>query len=160
MAKIQDKLYNRIIEGELLELTKKEKDKLGIGYLSQNGNTTKIGGSLEVNGSINVNSFTNIMSKKGETHYMETYYGYVGDDDIEIIDASAHFAFIKLIITNIDVMATYEYVYTDDDGWNLVNSSGETTSFTLQAVGGILTLKAVYSQPTKVIALIDMLEDK
>lgn len=31
MAKIQDKLYNRIIEGELLEITEKEKVKLGLG---------------------------------------------------------------------------------------------------------------------------------
>lgn len=31
MAKIQDKLYNRIIEGELLELTEEEKVKLGLG---------------------------------------------------------------------------------------------------------------------------------
>lgn len=31
MAKIQDKLYNRIIEGELLEITEAEKVKLGLG---------------------------------------------------------------------------------------------------------------------------------
>lgn len=31
MAKIQDKLYNRIIEGKLLELSDKEKEELGLG---------------------------------------------------------------------------------------------------------------------------------
>ena len=31
MAKIQDKLYNRVIEGELLEITEEEKSKLGLG---------------------------------------------------------------------------------------------------------------------------------
>lgn len=31
MAKIQDKLYNRVIEGELLEITEEEKTKLGLG---------------------------------------------------------------------------------------------------------------------------------
>lgn len=30
MAKIQDKLYNRVIEGELLEITEEEKAKLGL----------------------------------------------------------------------------------------------------------------------------------
>ena len=38
MAKIQDKLYNRIIEGELLELTEEEKVKLGIGTLADFSN--------------------------------------------------------------------------------------------------------------------------
>ncbi len=52
MAKIQDKLYNRIIEGELLELTEAEKVKLGIGLITQNGNTTVIGDNLDVDGSI------------------------------------------------------------------------------------------------------------
>lgn len=31
MAKLLDKLYNRVIEGELLEITEEEKSKLGLG---------------------------------------------------------------------------------------------------------------------------------
>ena len=159
MAKIQDKLYNRIIEGELLEITEKEKSKLGIGHITQKGNTTEISVNLDVAGDIRVNSFNNIVSKKGEMHYMETYYGAVGDD-VEIIDAFEYFAFLKLIITNNVTMATFEYVYDDDHGWQLVNSSGDTSSFTLQHVGSVLILKAGYSQPTKVIALFDMIQNK
>ena len=82
MAKIQDKLYNRIIEGELLELTEAEKVKLGIGLITQNGNTTQIGGNLDVDGTINGNEIVEKMegysfTKLNETQWTPIYVGAV-----------------------------------------------------------------------------------
>lgn len=141
----------RLLKQEVEEYVDKLREKV-----VQEDNKTIIGGNLDVNGQIRVNEFSEFVSKKGEQHYMLVLNGQIGDD-VEIIDATATYAFIKLIITNIDTMATYEYVYNDDDGLRLVNSSGDASSFTLQTIGGILTLKAGYSQPTKVIANIDIM---
>lgn len=154
MAKIQDKLYNRIIEGELLELTEKEKVKLGIGLISQKQFDTNIGGNLVVDGDITVNDFTNISSKSGERHYALIYEG--NNEDIEIIDAYGTYTFVKLLITDKgnNTLSVFEYAYNNSQ-WLVVATAGHTEAYSILDGGGILTIQSGYGKQIKVLAFID-----
>ena len=56
MAKIQDKLYNRVIEGELLEITEEEKSKLGLGKTTLFKHQISIGASADLYDVIIINN--------------------------------------------------------------------------------------------------------